>query len=78
MVFVIVVVDVAVDFNECTEGLDDCDHNIECKSTSSGRDMCGPVASCINTDGSYQCTCSAGYTGDGRKCTGYISLILLT
>ena len=67
-----IVVVFVVDFNECAEGLNDCDHNIECTSTSSGRDMCGPVASCVNTDGSYQCICGAGYTGDGRKCTGYI------
>ena len=71
VVVVVVAAVVVIDFNECAEGLDDCDHNIECTTTSSGRETCRPVASCANTDGSYQCLCNAGYTGNGRVCTGY-------
>ena len=61
---------VVADLNECAEGLDDCDHNTVCGTTSSGRAFCETVAFCDNTDGSYQCTCSSGYSGDGRICTG--------
>jgi len=31
--------------------------------------VCGPLASCINTTGSFDCTCLPGYTGDGFICT---------
>ena len=31
---------------------------------------CHKSAECINTNGSYMCTCGAGYTGDGQNCTG--------
>ena len=44
----------SVDINECDEGSDGCDTN----------------ASCMNTPGSYQCSCYYGYEGDGRTCTG--------
>ena len=42
------------DINECTEDTNSCDSN----------------ASCINTIGSYNCTCNFGFQGDGRNCTG--------
>ena len=42
------------DINECSEGSDTCDEN----------------ANCTNTDGSYNCSCKTGYTGDGRNCSG--------
>ena len=32
--------------------------------------MCGMNADCTNTIGSYMCSCSSGYTGDGTMCTG--------
>ena len=38
------------DVNECDINADDCHHN----------------ATCLNTDGSYTCSCNPGYTGDGR------------
>ena len=41
------------DANECDEGSDSCDMN----------------ADCVNTQGSYTCTCKAGYSGDGIYCT---------
>ncbi len=31
---------------------------------------CSPDATCTNTDGSYQCTCNAGYTGSGKGNNG--------
>jgi len=32
------------------------------------REICSPVATCENTDGSYSCTCNDGWTGDGITC----------
>ncbi|XP_071804887.1 uncharacterized protein [Asterias amurensis] len=43
------------DFDECTKEQNECDVN----------------AVCTNTEGSYSCTCTAGYMGDGRTCTDY-------
>ncbi len=31
---------------------------------------CNPNADCTNTDGSYTCTCSGGFSGDGMACSG--------
>ena len=31
---------------------------------------CHGDAQCTNTEGSYTCFCSPGYTGDGKHCTG--------
>ena len=31
---------------------------------------CHGDAQCTNTEGSYICSCSPGYTGDGKHCTG--------
>lgn len=42
------------DVNECEVGPDPCHH----------------LASCHNTDGSFICSCHAGYDGDGVKCAG--------
>ena len=51
-----------LEIDECTEGTHKCDVN-------------GAV--CINTPGSYNCTCKNGFVGDGRTCTGklYIETI---
>ena len=38
----------------------------ECKGNSS----CHVNATCVNTIGSHVCQCHAGYTGNGRNCTG--------
>ena len=43
-----------LDLDECTTHTHNCDVN----------------ADCINTVGSYSCKCNAGYTGDGRTCSG--------
>jgi len=37
----------------------------ECEGQSHG---CHAQASCINSRGSYSCTCQSGYTGDGKSC----------
>ena len=31
---------------------------------------CHADANCANNDGSFTCTCDAGYTGDGVACSG--------
>jgi len=35
-----------------------------------GEDMCHGNATCSNTFGSYNCTCNAGFTGNGFSCEG--------
>lgn len=44
----------SLDINECARGTDNCNAN----------------ADCINTQGSFQCVCRAGFEGDGRNCRG--------
>jgi len=39
----------------------------ECASNNGG---CSVLADCINTAGSFACTCKNGYIGDGFNCTG--------
>ena len=31
-------------------------------------DSCSESADCIDTEGSYDCMCNAGYSGDGFSC----------
>lgn len=39
----------------------------ECELNS---DNCDPMnGMCTNTEGSFNCTCNAGYSGDGINCT---------
>ena len=48
------------DIDECSLGLDSCVEN----------------ADCTDTEGSYTCMCSSGYTGDGlSSCTGKLNVI---
>ena len=49
------------DIDECTKLLHSCNLN----------------AVCNNTNGSYECTCRNGYTGDGHSCAGkdHVSVI---
>jgi len=47
-----------VDINECENGDDNCNEN----------------ANCTNTEGSFNCTCNLGYTGDGVICTSKLPL----
>ena len=48
------------DVNECVENLDQCSNN----------------ATCLNTMGSYTCSCDQGYEGNGFNCTGKEFFIL--
>ena len=41
-----------VDIDECATNYDDCDDN----------------ASCVNTNGGFECECNAGFDGDGTVC----------
>lgn len=41
--------------------INECSGSNDCNST---------LATCTNTPGAYKCACKAGYTGDGRTCTG--------
>ena len=43
-----------LDIDECVEGQSDCHAN----------------ATCMNTVGSFTCTCNAGSAGDGKTCFG--------
>ena len=38
---------------------------------------CDVNAACLNTNGSYECSCSSGFEGDGKSCTGKIRHIFL-
>ena len=42
-----------IDIDECTAQFDNCHEN----------------AACNNTFGSFECTCNAGFEGDGVNCT---------
>ena len=49
-----------------------CDTDVnECINSAAGFavDNCGALAACANTDGGFNCTCNAGYAGDGITCT---------
>ena len=35
---------------------------------STGLALCNDSANCTDTDGSYECTCFVGYSGDGFTC----------
>ena len=43
----------STDINECISGSAECHDN----------------ATCSNSDGSYECTCDIGFSGDGFNCT---------
>lgn len=52
-----------VDINECLDmTLNLCDGN----------------ATCTDTDGSFDCSCKVGFTGDGRMCTGMCMVLVDT
>eukprot|EP00735_Rhodelphis_limneticus_P003610 TRINITY_DN15099_c0_g1::TRINITY_DN15099_c0_g1_i1::g.25034::m.25034 TRINITY_DN15099_c0_g1::TRINITY_DN15099_c0_g1_i1::g.25034 ORF type:complete len:472 (-),score=59.24,sp/Q9TV36/FBN1_PIG/45.10/5e-06,EGF_3/PF12947.2/3.2e-08,EGF_3/PF12947.2/3.7e-08,Laminin_G_3/PF13385.1/2e-14,Laminin_G_3/PF13385.1/1.5e+03,EGF_CA/PF07645.10/1e+03,EGF_CA/PF07645.10/5.5e-10,EGF/PF00008.22/0.12,EGF/PF00008.22/0.00048,EGF/PF00008.22/1.7e+03,EGF_MSP1_1/PF12946.2/6.3e+02,EGF_MSP1_1/PF12946.2/0.0071,cEGF/PF12662.2/1.9,cEGF/ len=42
-----------------------CDTSNEC---TSGTHNCHSKASCLNTNGSYECSCNSGYAGNGAVC----------
>ena len=45
---------IIIDIDECTTQSDDC----------------SPNGVCTNVDGSFQCECKQGFTGDGKTCNG--------
>ena len=47
----------------------------ECATNNGG---CSPHADCVNTNGSYICSCRNGYHGDGFLCFGKPVPILLS
>ncbi|XP_068706695.1 uncharacterized protein [Montipora foliosa] len=47
-------------FANCQQDIDEC---------FLGNHTCSSDANCINTNGSYNCTCKAGYVGDGQNCS---------
>ena len=51
----------SADINECEDGTESCAENAEC----------------TNTQGSYSCSCSPGYTGDGTICNGKYDPVLV-
>ena len=51
-----------VDIDECAANTHSCHMN----------------AMCSNTEGSYLCACKAGYSGDGKSCSGNYMFIFLT
>ena len=43
---------------------------IEIDECSTNSHSCDVNAVCCNTPGSHNCSCKAGYSGDGKSCTG--------
>ena len=50
-----------VDIDECGAGKHNCDAN----------------ANCLDTKGSFACTCKPGYSGNGVNCTGNNSTLVV-
>lgn len=40
--------------------------------SANGTVICHNNATCDNTEGSYQCICKSGFTGNGTNCTGIV------
>ena len=43
--------------------------HLDVDECAGGIDNCADEAVCTDTDGSYNCACNTGYTGDGVNCT---------
>ena len=53
IIFIVILSFFMTDINECVLGVDQCTTN----------------ATCSNTEGSYECSCNTGFTGDGTTCS---------
>lgn len=47
--------------------------HLDVDECGAGTFSCDADAECINTKGSYNCSCKPGYQGDGKTCEGEIS-----
>eukprot|EP00794_Sanderia_malayensis_P006577 gene6577-7321_t len=54
-----------------TQEMVQCAQIYECSTSS----PCHASATCIDTDGSYTCTCNSGYTGNGTMCTNIMNAL---
>lgn len=50
----------------CADGWTGSNCKTDVNECAMGSDDCSADATCHNTDGSYECSCGAGYEGDGR------------
>ncbi|XP_031574703.1 sushi, von Willebrand factor type A, EGF and pentraxin domain-containing protein 1-like, partial [Actinia tenebrosa] len=56
------------DLNECLQ-YDDPSYRARSNDVQTPEGyMCHPLATCLNSIGSFKCKCNAGYHGDGREC----------
>ena len=46
------------------------EHFLDIDECSTNSHSCDVNAACSNVQGSYTCACKAGYSGDGKTCTG--------
>ncbi|CDW54528.1 EGF CA and EGF 3 domain containing protein [Trichuris trichiura] len=54
----------------CNKGFEGDGYNCrDVDECSLSDNLCSPLATCVNTIGSYECVCKPGYTGDGVTCT---------
>ena len=52
---------ILADIDECSTGAHECSENAEC----------------LNSVSSYQCSCRAGYEGDGKCCQGTYKMLFI-
>ena len=50
-------------------------HSVDTDECFEGRNTCHSNATCMDTDGSFECTCDNGFTGNGYNCSGKSQLI---
>ncbi|XP_078382555.1 uncharacterized protein LOC144665226 isoform X6 [Oculina patagonica] len=55
------------DIDECSASNPVCDAS-DIDECSASNPVCDVNANCQNSDGSYSCSCKAGFTGDGKTC----------
>ena len=53
-----------------------CSNNLDIDECSNGIHDCNKNATCMNTAGHFNCTCNAGYSGDGHLCSGIICCLV--